>query len=386
MSTNFKRLVLVLALATGLLHSCRKDDNILPPTTTPVTPGNQGPVTGFFLLNEGNMGTNKASIDYFDYATGNYSQNIYGSRNPDIVKDLGDVGNDIQIYGDKIYAVINVSNFVEVMDVHTAKHIATIPIPNCRYIVFDKGYAFVSSYAGPVEFNPNARKGYVARIDTAALTVLDTCVVGYQPEQMVIRNNKLYVANSGGYMFPNYDSTVSVIDLSSFKEEKKIAVAINLLNMAMDRQGNIYVGSRGDYGDTPSDIFIIDDQDHVSAPLGVPVNNMTISGDSLYVISNPWSNYNQDYASSGYTIINTATQKVVSQSFITDGTDAQITLPYGIAVNPETKEILVTDAGNYVEPGQLYCFSPEGKFKWKIQTGDIPAHFAFTHVPLSDVK
>ena len=55
----------------------------------------------------------------------------------------------------------------------------------------------------------------------------------------------------------------------------------------------------------------------------------------------------------------------------------EISSYYGLAVNPETKEIFVTDAKNYVSPGTLYCFSPDGKKKWSVTTGDIPAHFAF---------
>lgn len=60
-------------------------------------------------------------------------------------------------------------------------------------------------------------------------------------------------------------------------------------------------------------------------------------------------------------------------------TEEKIKTPYGIAVNPETREIFVTDAKNYVTPGTLYCFSPDGKLKWEVTTGDIPAHFAFLY-------
>ena len=127
----------------------------------------------------------------------------------------------------EISYIINCSHFVEVMNVETAKHITQISIPNCRYIVFKDKYAYVSSYAGPVKIDPNARLGYVARVDTTTLTVKDTCVVGYQPEEMVIVGNKLYVANSGGYRVPNYDRTVSVIDLNTFKVIKTIDVGIN---------------------------------------------------------------------------------------------------------------------------------------------------------------
>ena len=221
--------VLVLSIAL-LATSCRKDDEIVGSTSQHVIypDPDLGEIKGFFLLNEGNMGSNKSTLDYFDYETGIYSKNIFAERNPGVVKELGDVGNDIQIYGNRLYAVINCSHFVEVMDVNTAKHIDIVSIPNCRYIVFKNKYAYVSSYAGPVQIDPNARLGYVVKVDTASLKVVDECPVGYQPEEMVIVGNKLYVANSGGYRVPNYDNTVSVIDLNTFTEIKKIEVAINL--------------------------------------------------------------------------------------------------------------------------------------------------------------
>jgi DNA-binding beta-propeller fold protein YncE len=55
------------------------------------------------------------------------------------------------------------------------------------------------------------------------------------------------------------------------------------------------------------------------------------------------------------------------------GTDKKIEIPYGIAINPETREIFVTDVKDYITPGTLYCFTPDGKKKWEITTGDIPA-------------
>lgn len=376
------RVCLSLLLMVLFFGSCRKDDVIAPATLNKVTEGTNGAVKGFFLLNEANMGSNKSSLDYFDYETGVYWGNVFPTINPNVTKSLGDVGNDIQIYGNKIYAVINVSNLVEVMDLSTAKHIGTIVIPNCRYITFDKGYAYVSSYAGPVKIDPNARLGYVARVDTATLAVKDTCVVGYQPEEMVIRDNKLYVANSGGYRVPKYDSTVSVIDLNTFKVIKKIEVAINLHRLEKDNQGNIYVTSRGNYFKVPSNTYIIDATDKVSDTLGLAASNLTICGDTAYVYSTEF-NYTTGKNTISYALINTNTKKVISRNFITDGTDAKIKIPYGVAVNPETREIYVTDAGNYVTPGTIYCFSPDGKKKWETQTGDIPAHFAFTYKRLT---
>ena len=85
-----------------------------------------------------------------DFRNAYYVRNIYAERNPEVVKELGDVGNDIQIYGNKLYAVINCSHKVEVMDVRTCKRIGQVDIPNCRYIRFAKGKAYVSAYVGPV--------------------------------------------------------------------------------------------------------------------------------------------------------------------------------------------------------------------------------------------
>lgn len=372
---------LVWTLFTVLtLLSCRKEETIFLSSTKNVAqPRSEGSIEGFYLLNEGNMGMNRASIDLFNYRTGNYTTDIYSERNPTVVKELGDVGNDIKIYGNKVYAVINCSNKVEVIDKWTAKRIKKIDIPNCRYVSFYKGKAYVSSYSGPVAIDPNAELGFVAEIDTATLEIKRKVTVGYQPEQMVVSNGKLYVANSGGYRVPNYDRTVSVIDLESFQEIKKIDVGINLYSMQIDSRGDIYVSSRGDYYSTPSNLFVIDTKtDEKKMQLDIPVLGMCLVDDALYFYSVAWS-YLTNSNKITYGILDTKTKKIISDQIITDGTDKKIMIPYGLQVNLETKEIYITDAQNYVVTGAIYCFTPDGKLKWKTTAGNIPAHFAFIY-------
>lgn len=360
------------------LSACREDEQIFLSDSVQVALPMVGTrIKGFYQLNEGNMGMNRASLDYFDYMTGHYTRDIFSERNPEIVKELGDVGNDIKVYGQKVYAVINVSNLIVVFDVRTARRIKEIEVPNCRYLAFWKDKAYISSYAGPVQIDPNAEVGFVAEIDTASLEVTRKVPVGYQPEEMVVHNKKLYVANSGGYRAPNYDRTVSVVDLETFKEEKKIDVAINLYRMAIDERGDIYVSSRGDYKNTPSNLYVIDSTtDEVKQCLDIPVGGMCIDSDKLYYYSVAYS-----MTSGGnkvtYGILDTRTKRQITDRIITDGTDKDIMIPYGIAVNPETKEIFMSDAQNYVVTGFVYCFSPEGKLKWKTEGGNIPGHFAF---------
>jgi len=110
-------LLSLLAGATVLLSSCRKEEEIIRSQEEQVgKEAKTGPIQGFFLLNEANMGSNKSTLDYYDYKSGKYTRNIYAERNPNVVKELGDVGNDLQIYGERLYAVINVSHLIEVMD------------------------------------------------------------------------------------------------------------------------------------------------------------------------------------------------------------------------------------------------------------------------------
>ena len=375
-------LLTAAAMVAAVLSSCRKEYGTIEPTVTPTPVTEVGNRTGFYLLCEGNMGSNKATLDHYDYRSGSYMRNIFPKANPGLARELGDVGNDLKIYGGKLYAVINCSHFVEVMDVHDARHITQISIPNCRYIAFKDRYAYVSSYAGPVELDPNARKGYVAKIDTATMQVVAECVVGYQPEEMVVAGNKLYVANSGGYMAPNYDNTVSVIDLDQFKVVKTITAGINLHRMEKDRYGNIYVSSRGDYGKVPSRTYVISTAtDEVVETLDLlPNSGMAVCGDSLYVYSSEWSNALQKNTVT-YAIYNTRTRTVDSRNLIQEGIREKITAPYGIAVNPESKDFFIAYAKDYVTPGTLYCFSKDGNLKWQVTTGDIPAHIAFTFLP-----
>ena len=378
-----RRELMILAALLLFLAGCRTIDPVIPSDPSYVGGDDAGNIFGFFLLNEGNMGSNKCTLDFYDYATGIYSKNIFPERNPEIVQELGDVGNDMAIYGSRLWVVVNCSNLVEVIDVRTGWHIEQISIPNCRSIAFKDNYAYVSSYAGPVEIDPNARLGYVAKIDTSSLEIIDTCTVGYQPEEMAIVGDYLYVANSGGYRVPDYDNTVSVIDLHIFREIQKIEVAPNLHRMEADAYGNIWVSSRGDYYDIPSMTFVINTENNSICDVLdlLACTDMTLCGDSLYVYSNTWNYFTQS-SDINYAIVDVKTHQVVTRNFITDGTEQQFQNPYGIAVNPNNHDIFLTDARDYVTPGKVYCFSPDGKLKWQAYTGDIPSRIVFTHTPL----
>ncbi|MFC2424923.1 MAG: YncE family protein [Bacteroidota bacterium] len=381
---------MILGVIISILSSCREDEHIVVSDVQiirdKIDPNSK--IAGMYLVNEGNMGSNKCTLDFLDYTEGIYMRNIYPERNPTVVKELGDVGNDVQIYGNKLYIIVNCSNKVEVLDARTGVRIKQIEIPNCRYICFRREHAYVSSYVAGVLIDPNAPLGAVFKIDTASLQVVDKVTVGYQPEEMVVLGDYLYVANSGGYRVPYYDNTVSVVEFEGFHQEQQIVVGLNLHRIKADKYGKLWVSSRGNYNDiyspygsVPSNLFVLDkrvgyNEMIVTDTINVPCSNMAIHGDSLYLYSHDYDNITQQ-STLTYGIINIKTKKVVSKNFITDGTEKEIKMPYGISIHPETGDIYVTDAKNYVSTGTLSCYNKEGKRKWRVSTGDIPAHMVY---------
>ena len=366
-----------------MLSGCRTDDIIIyaedEDTGIESVPSE---VVGLYLLNEGNMGSNKCTLDYLDLSdsTIHYYRNIFAERNPNEVKELGDVGNDIKIYGSRLWLVINCSNKVEVCRASDAVKIGKVDIPNCRYVTFDGGYAYVSSYVGPVSVDSNAPRGRVYKVDTLTLQKVDSVVVGYQPEEMAVVDGKLYVANSGGYRVPDYDNTVSVVDLASFTEERQIVVSANLHRCRADQYGNLWVTSRGDYYDIQPKLYCLSkglgDQMELVDDFDVPVTDLCLVGDSLYYLGSSF-NYLTMTNDRVMGIINVRTREMVTTQLTTAPEAASIVQPYGIIVHPQNRDFYLMDAKNYVSSGELLHFLPDGTFDYKVRTGDIPAHAAF---------
>ena len=371
-----------------LLSACRQDVMIVPmEKSDPGGKTQQGDIIGMYLLNEGNMGSNKSSLDYLDLSdsTAHYYRNIYSQRNPSTVMSLGDVGNDCQIYGSRLWLVINCSNKVEVARADSAIRIGKVNIPNCRYVTFNDRYAYVSSYVGTVYASSNSPLGSVYKVDTLTLQKVDSCSVGYQPEEMAIIGNQLYVANSGGYQGmtgQGYESTVSVIDMATMQETSKVEVAPNLHHLKADKYNQLWVTARGDYMTEASSIWWLapdeNGQMKVGGHIDQAVSDLCIVGDSLYFYGSQWSEVSMSNTIT-YGIINVKTHQVVSTSLSSAPEISKIRMPYGIIVNPVHRDFYLMDAKNYVSSGELLHFLPDGTFDWKVSTGDIPAHAAFVY-------
>ena len=333
--------------------SCRGDEVIYPTIGTHVT--DEVRTGGLYVLCEGNMGSNKARLDYMNLEKGDYYSNWYGAQNPNQLKELGDVGNDIQQYGGKLYAVINCSHKVEVMDTR-ARRITHIDIPNCRYLAFKGNKIYVSAYVGSVA-DPEML-GSVFEVDTATLTITREVKVGHQPDELCVVDDKLYVCNSGGYLFGQYDSTLSVIDLNSFTELRKIHIGLNPTRLRYDNNGHLWVGCQGNYMDVDPFIAIYD-MTKVVKRIETPCTNISIHNSVAYVLGFDATK-----------IRAYSTENFEEQTVPIDLSGYEH--PYGLLATDDA--LYITDAKNYVSSGVLHCYSYDGKEHWSAKTGDIPGH------------
>jgi YVTN family beta-propeller protein len=354
------RHLFIAATLLTVLTACHKKEDV-----TPDAPAAER--AGIYILSQGNFGGSNGTLTYYDYTSKKLTADIFNTVNS---KSLGDTPNDVKIYGSKMYITIDVSGVIQVLEAKTAKIIKTFDQKTGtvsrepRSIVFNKGKAFISQYDGTV-----------AVLDTATLTIDKYITVGRNPEQMVVSNGKLYVANSGGLSFGNPDKTVSVIDLTTLTETKKITVIANPGSIAADSYGNVYVFSNGDYASVKAGLTVIDNTTDV---VKSQTNNITASYGSSIIVNGDYAYFltkiNNINAVGVYDV---KTQTLGATGFVTDGT--AITTPYNLAYDSLTGEVFVSDAKNYASNGELFAFDKNGKKEYAIVTGISPGAIAFVN-------
>lgn len=338
------------ALMNFLISGCEKPT---PPAPTPVNPVEAG-ATGVYVLCEGLWQMNNSTLAFYDFAQGNFDADIFLTANG---RGLGDTGSDLQIYGGKMYCVVNLSETVEVMN-RSARSIKQISLSGKqpRKIAFYQGFAYVSCYNGDI-----------LKIDTATLEVVASQQAGSNPDGLCVANGKLYVANSGGLNYPNYDNTVTVFDLATFTSVATITVGLNPTRMAADAYGDVYLVCNGNYTDEAASFLRINSQTNaVEQTFDFPVTNFAINGNRAYI-------YYYDYATqqSAIKVLDVSSESIINNNFISDGTTIQT--PYSIAVNSANGDVYISDVYDYTTNGDVLCFSADGRLKFKFEAGVNPA-------------
>ena len=341
----------ILAITAIAFVSCEKEKEKENPIVTPDS--------GLIVLNEGGWGMNNASITYYDFETGSVSQDVFFNQNGRL---LGDLANDILIYGGKIYISVGGSSTVEITD---------LELNSIKQISFDGTSVEALEPQGLAAYNGKVYiasfDGKVARLDTATLQIEQLVQVGKNPVSIAISNGFLYVSNSGGLDFPIFDSTVSVVNLATFTEVQKIVVGTNPATLGVDENGHIIVGCRGNHMDISSSLHRINTATNAVDRTFANIfpADFVMKKSFAYIYNHDWMTGENQFIE-----FNTSTESITNSNFIAD--PSLIQSPYGIAVNSQSEDIYISDAGDYASPGKVVAFDKNGAERFEFETGIAP--------------
>lgn len=344
---NFKYIVLFGMFF--FLFSCKKEN--------PTIDTSSHLKKGWLVLNEGLYQLNNASMSWIDLASSEVNNQIFEERTGRL---LGDTGNDMIRYGDKLYILTSVSSTVEILDGKTLKPIKQLSITEDG--VAQQPQNFIA-FNGSVYFSTFG--GKVWCLDTTNLGIKTKISVGLNPDRMATDGTYLYVSNSGGLNPEVFDSTVSVIRLLNNQEIKKIVVGKNPGEIMVGPNQQVYVITRGDYGAVPNRLHRI--------------NTNSLSVDTTFSIkATHLCEFNSQEIIVGYynavnkielTKFNVNTNELVEPRFI-DLTGFQTF--YGISYLAQLNKFILKDAMSHTTSGKVLIYKSNGILERQFQVGLNP--------------
>jgi|TARA_R110000737_G_scaffold324995_1_gene338179 hypothetical protein len=348
---TLSKMTLMICLLCLTIFSCKKK-KVEP---MPSSPSNL--TNGMLVLNEGLFQQNNASLSFIDFNSLSVDNLFFENKTG---RPLGDTGNDLQLYDGKIFVVMNVSSTLEILDAKTGSSIKQIQmvengIPKQpRYITFSGSKAYISCY-----------DGFVDVLDLNSLSITNRIPVGPNPEQLAVANNKLYVSNSGGLNFPDVDSTVSVISLSSETEMIKITVGKNPGAIVSDSEGDLYIVCRGNFGNIPSRMH------RISSVTDTKIESFTFDAEQICLANNDLFISYKSGSTTKLLKFNTISETVSSNDF---GNISSIQTFYGMQYSASKNKLYCFDAQGYVNTGFVHEYGMNGSFIQKFNVGLIPNH------------
>ncbi len=301
---------------------------------------------GVFITNEGAWGNGNGSLSYYSFSFDEVTNDVFQTVNG---RALGDVVQSATIYNGIAYIVVNSSNKVEVATANTMVEKGVITgVTQPRYFIGindTKGY--VSQWDAGSGTN-------VQVIDLTTLAVTKSITVGKGPERMLLHNNMVYVANSGGY---SVDNTISVIDPATDAVVKTITLEGDCpKDFVVDANDDIWVLCTGQEYSTPqtaSKLVRLDPTTNTVA------QTITI-GTTLFptCLETGKNGTNLFYGATGYGV------SAIYKMAITDSSAPTTALLdktfYGFSINPETGNIFACEAPSFSANGTLWRYKEDG--------------------------
>ncbi len=304
-----------------------------------------------FIINEGSMNKNNATMTYFDWRTNQvYNQDLFITQNGTM---MGDVAQDIIVDGKNMYVIMSGSKCIYKMNtVGVSEGRMSIPneLSDPRYGVIDGDYLYVSCYAG-----------YVAKINKKTMSVEGKVEIGKNPEYIIKYNGKLYCTCSGW----GADKRVAVIDLKNFNKADYFDVMDNP-DRIIEVDGHVFVQGYGAYYDYPWGELNVSTGEFKQ--LGNCSSWASYKGTLYLAFSETnWTTYETNTTLSAYNVKTGA----MNNSFFKDAPEELgYSSVYGVSVNDKTGDIYVMTS-DFVSNGLVYHFDSNGSFVNKFSTTGV---------------
>lgn len=225
---KFNNLFFVALLSSLFFISCTNESD---PTYTPK--GDYD--SGVLVMNEGNFGTDNASMSYISFDLQEAENIDYSVINPGEI--IGNTGQYIGFNGNLAYIIVNGSNKIEIANRYSMKKVGAITagLNQPRYIAFANGKGYVTNW------NSGTGAGTVAVINLGNNTVSTSISVNDFPNKIIENNGKLYVAHNdlgqGGNSITVINPATDVVDTSIAVGDMPDTMAVDGTSLWVSCQG-----------------------------------------------------------------------------------------------------------------------------------------------------
>jgi hypothetical protein len=309
---------------------------------------------GLFIGNEGNFRGGNGSLSFYSYDSLRVYNNLFNGVND---RPVGDVLNNIAIYDDHLFMVVNNSGKIEIADINTLKSEASV-----TGLISPREIAFISE-----------SKAYISSLYSDSVVIFnhaDHIIEGY----IDIGRSSEYIKVCGDYAWiSNWSmgNSLTVIDTGSDIVEGVIVVAPEPGRIVEDSDGMLWVLCSGGYMNVEYPALYRIDPEIMSIELELRFDNIFSSPSELLIngTGDRLMFLNGDIFSMG------TEETQLPQNPLIESDSRNF---YRLGYDDMRDIIYATDAVDYMQNGRVYGFNPEGEEVISFEAGVIPGSFAFT--------
>ncbi len=347
---------LFFVLISLLAFSCGTDEDPFIPEETCVKEVFE---SGLYIANEGPFSNGSGTITYFNTTSKAIQEEAFAFNNCD--DPLGSIVQSIATFENKAYIVVNNSNKIIVADASSLEksgEITGLELPRYFLPVGDNK-AFVSQWGA------DGVTGSIAVVDLTSLNILKTIPANAGPENMILINDEVFVANAGGFA---RDSVVTVINVGTEEVTSTIILGDNPQSFVVDNSNRLWCLSKGfsDFYEPTNNTFgQLDLIENGQVTQSIEISNssrwlaINNAGNELYYIG-AGGIYKQSVTSS-----TAETTPMIAGNF------------YSLAVDFNTNQIYASDALDFSSKGIIYRYNTDGTAIDSFESGIVPTGFWF---------